>query len=266
MANNEYTEKQLKVINGEIPFESTQGRFLVPFYKKALRNNDDELAKKIRRRLDALKAEAYKRNNERGKKRSKEFYRNELPEWRQPRSNEYTAHQIKIVRGEIPYEKVHSNELISIYQKAHNNGDYELSERIFDLIYARRMQRMENHKARVKIQDKTHRLSEEFDSFVKLDINLPLTDLDKAALIGDIDLNSAGKVRAAKALEILCEQGLENEYAIIQGLLKNKNDPNSMLIVKDHWEAINLIEELLQLPIRRPDTWFIDKDMSKEGG
>ncbi len=266
MANNEYTEKQLKVINGEIALELTNGRFLAPFYKKALINHDDELAEKIKRRLDELKTEAYECAKQSARDRGIKFRRDEMGTWKQPKSNKYTEHQMQVVRGEIPYEKVHTNELIKMHLKAHNNGDYELSERLFDLIYARRMQRKANRKASKKLDDKVSLLSKQFDSFIDLDINLPLTKLDKAKLMEGVDPDAAGMDRINQAVDLLDKQGYKDAIAIIHSLLSYNNDPCAIFIVKDHWEAVDLIEELLQLPIRRPNTWFVEQETAKEDG
>ena len=46
-----YTEKQLKIINGETPMEEAGGKVISWLYKKAVANNDHELAKKAKVRL-----------------------------------------------------------------------------------------------------------------------------------------------------------------------------------------------------------------------
>ena len=44
----EYTEKQLKIINGETPMEESGGKVVSGLYKKAVANNDHELAEKAK--------------------------------------------------------------------------------------------------------------------------------------------------------------------------------------------------------------------------
>ena len=56
-----YTEKQMQILNGEIPLESVDSRALLWFYKKALSNHDVDLAQAIKERIDILKEEAYRR-------------------------------------------------------------------------------------------------------------------------------------------------------------------------------------------------------------
>ncbi len=138
-----YTEKQMQILNGEIPLESVDSRALPWFYKKALANHDVDLAQTIKKRIDILKEEAYKRKIERVVIRERKVRNGELIQWKQPKSNEYTEHQKRIVRNEIPLDKVHSNELISICQKAQNVGDFELSEHMMDIVYERRAASLE---------------------------------------------------------------------------------------------------------------------------
>ena len=88
-----YTEKQMQILNGEIPLESVDSRALPWFYKKALANHDIDLAQAIKERIDILKEEAYRR---------------------------------KIKRVVIRACKIRIGVLISICQKARNIGDLGL--------------------------------------------------------------------------------------------------------------------------------------------
>ena len=146
MANKEYTERQQKVINGEISIETLNGRFLRWFLPKAIANNDEELTRKIEEQIELRKAEAYGRNKQRSKERRAKIDHDQEIQWKQPKSNEYTEHQKLVVKGEIPIEDVHTNELIYIHLKAYNNEDYELSERILDIIKTRRLESKERLK------------------------------------------------------------------------------------------------------------------------
>ena len=69
MASNEYTEKQQKGINGETPIESMSGQALRWFYQKAIVNNDEALATKIKKQQDILKREIRKREIQRSAER-----------------------------------------------------------------------------------------------------------------------------------------------------------------------------------------------------
>ena len=46
MKNPNYTEKQLKIIRGEIPLETVKGQTAAALYRKAIANNDAELAER----------------------------------------------------------------------------------------------------------------------------------------------------------------------------------------------------------------------------
>lgn len=50
----------------------------------------------------------------------------------------YSEKQLKIISGEIPLEKVHTNELISIHKKAYNVGDHVLAETVLNKIFIER--------------------------------------------------------------------------------------------------------------------------------
>lgn len=50
-----YTEKQMRILNGEIHLESVDSRALPWFYKKALANQDVDSAKTIKERIGILK-------------------------------------------------------------------------------------------------------------------------------------------------------------------------------------------------------------------
>ena len=50
----------------------------------------------------------------------------------------YSEKQLKIITGEIPLEKVHTNELISIHKKAYNVGDHVLAETVLNKIFIER--------------------------------------------------------------------------------------------------------------------------------
>ena len=114
MANKEYSDAQQKVINGEIQLESLNGYFLRWFLHKAIANNDEELTRKIEEQINLRKAEAYERNKQRAKERQAKIEHDQEIQWKQPKSNEYTEHQKLVVKGEIPIEDVHTNELIYI--------------------------------------------------------------------------------------------------------------------------------------------------------
>ena len=265
MKNTQYTEMQQKIINGEIPLETVGGHALRWLHEKALAKNDDDLVKKVESRIAELKEEKRRlniqRTVEREKKRQLGTY-----QWCQPRSNEYSDHQKQIVRGEIPYESVHTNELISIHQKAHNLGDYELSERIWDLIYSRRQEAAEKkdqvhkaynkayRKAYGKTRQKTKGVSSESICDEIMDFNV----VEQAYLSGYADIYDCSEDQLEHMLEEAKKQNNEDIIKFIVAVMKYKKNPELAYTVQDHRAAIARLGDLLNMPIRRPETWFVE--------
>ncbi len=260
MASNEYTEKQLKVINGEMPIESMTGQGLYHFYKKAIANNDEKLAIKIKKQQEILKEELRQRESQRSTMRTKKITHNEPIVWKQPKSNEYTEHQKQIVRGEIPYEQANTKELISIHMKAHNIGDYELSERILALIIVRRAQsitkRKSNHETYNRLRKKIKSPSSSCNNDDKHDC---LSLVEQGILQGIITIDECLESHLLHIIKISKKNKDEETLSLAEKLLLYKQHPETVYVVQDHKEAIDLLEELLQLPIRRPNTWFVDE-------
>lgn len=265
MKNIQYTEMQQKIINGEIPLETVDGRVLRWLHKKALAKNDGDLSKKVEVQLAELKKESKKKNVQRGVQRKK-MRRLGTYQWRQPKSNEYTDHQKQIVRGEIPYERVHTNELISIHLKAHNLGDYELSERIWDLIYSRRQEAAEkerqSHKAYNKSYNKVYakkrKKSPDLSVEPIYDKTMDFSAIEQAYLSGNADIYDSSEDRLAHMLEEAQEQSNEDIIQFITEVMKYKKNPELAYTVQDRRAAIDRLEELLDISIRRPETWFVE--------
>ena len=244
-----YTEKQMRILNGEIPLESVDSRALPWFYKKALANHDVDLAQTIKERIDILKEEAYKRKIERVVIRERKVRNGELIQWKQPKSNEYTEHQKRIVRNEIPLDKVHSNELISICQKAQNVGDFELSERMMDIVYERRAASLEKRWQREKHKSNLT----DFES----DNDLGLTVAEYALLQGENHWDEYTEEEIVVIIDKPENISAEFELSIVKEILRYKQNPEKGSIVTNYDDAIDLLEELLKVSIRKPDTWFI---------
>ena len=100
---------------------------------KAVANGDTELITKVLERKEQLKEKARKKNIKRVVK-SHTLRKEEIFQRKQPKSKDYTKHHKQIIRNEIPFDKVHTNELIAIYQKARNNKDDVLADLVFDEI------------------------------------------------------------------------------------------------------------------------------------
>lgn len=251
MAPLEYTEKQLKIINGETSMETADGRTLGWLYKKAVANNDHELAEKVKARLDALKA-IYDENNRRRALSNYHLKRKGGFKWKQPKSNEYTEHQKQVIRGDIPIQEVHTKELISIHLKAYNNGDYELYERFLDLIYSRER----TAKDRCVQHKRATKKYKEFAAFIDYDADSELTKWEQAVLMCRVDTNEWSEEQLQRILDIAQKQNNEEWVAIANQMLLYKTEPSVLFAVKNHKEAIELLEEMFGKPIRKPDSWF----------
>lgn len=255
MSNLEYTEMQLKIISGEIPMETVDGRTLRWLHGKAIARNDLNLAEQVKTRLSYLKTIAAEKNRQRFNTRYKQKRLGGF-QWKQPQSNEYTEHQKQIVRGEIPYEDVHTNELISIHLKAHNIGDYELSERVLDLINTRRQEATKRHDVYTKIRHK----SKGYAAFKSDESIKFLAKWEQAVLMGYVDLDECSEEQLQHIIDAVQKHGDTEMITIAKQLMLYKTEPEVLYAVHEHREAIDMIERLLGLPIRRPETWFIEDE------
>lgn len=259
MSNNQYTKKQLEIIVGKIPLETIGTKTAIALYKKAIKNNDTVLAEKVQARITTSKEETLERN----RIRARERYRlmcaqgiNEYREWKQPKSNEYTKHQQQIVRGEIPLENVHTKELIHIQLKAQNSQDFELAERFMDIILARRIDALERAKISNALRQKKN-CNYYFDKNAAN--NIGLSKYQYGLLNGYIGVDECSENILIDMINKFSAQGNETRLAVAKQLLQYKRNPRAIYITQDHWEAIDMIEELVRIPIRRPSTWFTNK-------
>ncbi len=260
MSNNQYTDKQLEIITGKIPLETIGTKTAIALYKKAIKNNDIVLAEKAQTRIITSKKETLERNRLRARTRHRLIRAqgiNEWHEWKQPKSNEYTEHQRQIVRGEIQLDDVHTNELIHIQMKAQNNQDFELAERMMDIILARRIAAREKKLIRDREYERTGiRYNFAWDRAN----SEGLTKLQFGLFNGYIRIDECPENILIDMINELSAQENEKRLAIAKQLLQYKQDPRSIYITQVHWEAIDMIEDMVQIPIRRPHTWFTDKN------
>lgn len=84
MKNPAYSEKQMKIITGEIPIDNVNGRTALALYNKAIANGDIALAHGAMDRVAKAKDEARVRNVERANKRNA-LLREGCFEWKQPK-------------------------------------------------------------------------------------------------------------------------------------------------------------------------------------
>ena len=255
MANQQYTERQLKIISGEIPMETIDGRDATWLYKKAIENGDAELAEKALRRKELAKDEARKRNIKRTVK-NKALRRKGITCWRQPKTNEYTERHKQIIKGEIPFDTIHTNELISLHQKARNNQDFVLAEMLYEQIAYRRERERLKEKARREKYKERHKIIDDFEDY---DPKSPIPLLGQAILNGAVNLLECPEEEIIKLITQLEEIGDKETLKIAKQFLSYKRDTLILYPTKNHWDAVNMLEELLQLPIRRPKDWFVEE-------
>lgn len=249
-----YTEKQSRIIRGETPHNMVNGRLAYQFLKRATALNDEPNIKLAQHLLDVAKNVAYRKNLERSRQRSRKVLHNEDIVWRQPKSTEYTDHQKQIVRGEIPLDKVHTNELISIHQKAKAVGDIELAERILNLIIDRRNITRE---ARIERFNRLHENRKDTsgdygDGYKKRKY---LTKWERDVLDLNVDLDECPLEHMQHILSV-CEMNNDRDIDIARQLLQYKEHPECVYVTHDLETAINDIERMIGKPLRRPSTWF----------
>ncbi len=260
MKNSAYSEKQRKIINGEIALETIGTKTALALYNKAIANNDTELAQRAKERLNQSKQESIEKNRERARN-SFNNRKHEKFEWSQPKCQDYSEHHKRVIRGEIPYKKIHTKELITIHMIAKSKEDYELSERLFDIIKDRRDHSIQ--RARIRSAARLPILRQQYEASAKkkLNITVPkelsyLSPIEYALISGEIGFDSLTKddveILITKAETHNNEQILRFARAILFYMM----NPSELYITQDHKEAIDLLEKQLQLPIRRPESWF----------
>ena len=254
MANQQYTERQLKIISGEIPMETIDGRDATWLYKKAIENGDAELAEKALRRKEQAKDEARKRNIKRTVK-NKALRRKGITFWRQPKTNEYTERHKQIIKGEIPFDAVHTNELISLHQKTHNNKDFVLAEMLYEQIAYRREKERLKEKARRATYKERNKIIDNFEDY---DPKSPIPEIGQAILKGSVNIFECPEEEIINLIALLEKVGDEDNLKTAKQLFLYKQDISILYPTRDYCEAIDMIEELLQLPVRRPEDWFVE--------
>ena len=238
----EYTERQQKIISGETPLDSVNRQTATMLYKKAIANGDTDLAQRALDRSMALKKEQDKRNLDKANLRY-HLKKEGKFEWQQPKSTDYTDRQKMIVRGEIPLEQVHTNELVNIYKKANFAGDAELANNMLSLIGDREEEYLRKQRA-----------SSSADSFDPK--RKSLTYWERGIVDAKIDLSECSLEHLRHIYEVVKETEGPEVISRVERLLMYKEHPESLYSVQSHAEAIDSLEQLLDLPIRRPETWF----------
>ena len=92
--------------------------------------------------------------------------------------------------------------------------------------------------------------------FNDYDRSSPIPMWEQAILKGGIGLDEFTEEDVVKLVCILETTKDEEKLKVARLLLLYKRDPSALYITNNHWEAVDILEELFQLPIRRPWMWF----------
>ena len=238
-----YTESQYKIITGET--KDVTGQVANRLLYSAQKKNDTDVIKLAQSLIALSKQKAVENNRIRARERMHKLWHGEIIEWQEPKNNEYSEKQKRIVRGEIPLEEVHTNTLINIHQKAKNKGDIELSERILSLIIDRRMIDQKNTLRRIRYL----RNNGGGGSSLKR-----LTPWQQRVLEGESD---DCMIEELEHILAICEhRGYKDEAVFVSTILFYRKHPEELYITKDKNAAIDAIERMMHKPIKRPESWF----------
>ena len=167
---------------------------------------------------------------------------------------EYSEHQKKIVRGEIPFEDVLTEDLLTIQAKAHHNGDYELFERVFFLIRDRQKDSQCKRNLCKRARDrhgyvpKRGKMTDWAD-----DDDSSLTKWEKAILMGLVDLDECSEKELEHILRIVQKQGDEDKIRMAseKSISQLKNSSTVINTASGTFFCATLsISELMSTPIR----------------
>lgn len=248
-----YTAKQSQFIRGEITVDELDGRFFRYFLKNAIAANDEYYIETAKNLLEHFKEEAKAKSLERARERSRCIFHGETIVWKQPKSTEYTERQKKIARDEIPFEEVHTNELVSLCKKARAAGDEQLADMIYDFILDRR--EAEQEKKLKHLYKKSSPYTDSGDDFEGRDY---LTLWEEGVLRNDIDPEECSTEHLEHILDVVRKGNNETYIKVAERLVVYRHDPSIVYITQDTEEALAIIEKITGIPIRRRNTWFTD--------
>lgn len=248
VTNTKYTEKQLSYVNGEKSISVASSQELSWLYPKTLANNDEELASAIKAQMDILKKQAKAHAAQLRNDRKRKIRSNIPIELRQPKSNKYTKHQEKVVKGEIPLNDVHTTELISIYMKAVNLGDAGLSDRIHPVILDRRAKEA----AGIKRCDKHCKNRQKRSSQLYLDELSMLPKEQQELLLGDAHWAEFTKRDIEKMISSLERASNQKYLALAQEILSFKQNPGVKYRITNHEDAKDCLKRLFETALDKP--------------
>lgn len=247
-----YTAKQSQFLRGEITVDEVDGRFFKYLLKNATAINDKENILLAEGLIKYCKEEAIERNRERARQRKHNLLKGIETIWEKPKTTEYTDYQKKIIRDEIPLEKVATKDLVQIFKKANALENYELAGVLEDLILERHSNERKNC---FDDLDKLHQRPRKTytDNYQNRHY---LTDWERAVLNLEIDSDECSTEHLQHILEVASKTHDERSERIARAMLKYRSQPELVWLHQDTEEALCSIEKVIGLPIRRLNTWF----------
>lgn len=252
-----YTKVQLEILSGETHLSEVDGRILRHLYNKALENRDEDVASKVKEQIDILKERARLERAAHSAKRSKLFHANEEIEWKPPKTTDYTELEQKIIRNEIPLDKVHTNSLVSICKKAESLGNMELANAMHALVLDRRAISLDKDRARRNPLWRKN-LGEGY-----YDKDMTITQRQQQLIRGDLDWDDFEEKELLEMLEELKQTGHTFEVSLVEEIIKHKRDPTYMLKIKTHEESLQYFERVFDMKITRPKDIFTPRPKKK---
>lgn len=263
-----YTLQQSLVIRGKTDIDNVSGKLAHNLLERAKKFGDTPVIALAEKLVAVTEAKAKEHAHELTRIRKQKLRKGERVEWKQPKSSEYKEHHIKVIRGEIPLEDVATQELIQIHLRARENGDIELSERIYNLIMDRRKAQLDrdSHRGGNRKPNNTMLSDDGFVWFGNYKDRMYFFKRDLDLLSGKEDFIDYPVDYLRHLLEI-CEFKQDKEKAEIATIiLQYKEHPESVYVTQDHRQAVDMIEQMIGRPIRRPETWFVEKRRSYHNG
>ena len=267
MRTRPYTERQLKIINGEISADTVNGNEISRIVRKAKELGDCDVVNKYSQILEE-RAEAYRiRNNERVKHTYHTIakYREGLA---QPKvsTSKYSERQQQIVNGEIPYEQVATRELLLIASKARLNEDYELlslMEMLAEEKHADALDRNRRsaYERKYRIRGMEPPPHEPVPTGHRENRDWAIDILESRE---NPDLYSDKRLRE---LYHFAEQLDDERYLRIAVFLnEERKDRSIVYVVETKKEACELVEYHTVFPIRWPEEWFKEEEKPGDAG
>ena len=129
-----YSELQLKILDGEIPFEEIMAANYTRIIKIAEANDEKDVVELVRPLLDEKK----RRFREKRRAESRQYYADHCEVYRERNrarymtqyegdNGSYTKRQVAIIRGELPFKDVTISDYIRIRERAEAVGNSLLS-------------------------------------------------------------------------------------------------------------------------------------------